>query len=104
MMQTFWPGETVRATFAFVDAVAGTPLSVSGVAISYSYPESSTTAAGTGTVAGGSITNPSTGVYVTDLVLTDAPGIWTMRATASGPSAAAVEVQFRVRPSGVLPN
>jgi hypothetical protein len=54
-----------------------------------------------GTVAASAAVQETASSYYTDVVV-NAAGDWAVRATASGPSSSAVEVQFSVAPSLVL--
>ena len=91
-LQQFFPGETVRIRVTFADdADAAVP--VSGVGFSVRNPA--------GAVSASATVQETPSAYSTDVVV-NAAGDWAVRATASGPSSTAVEVQFSVAPSLVL--
>jgi len=88
----FWPGETVRVQVRFSDDVDA-DVTVSGVTFIARAPD--------GTTASLSPEAVSPATYYAD-VAANAPGEWAVRATCTGPSAAAVEVSFTVQPSLVI--
>lgn len=91
-LQQFVPGETVRVRVSFTDE-ADAPITVSGVAFSVRSPA--------GTVTNSAAVQVNASTYYTD-VPASAAGDYAVRATASGPTGSAVEVQFTVTPSLVL--
>jgi hypothetical protein len=88
----FWLGETVRVRVRFSDG-ADADVPVTGVSFASRAPDGSTV----------SITPEaeSSATYYAD-VAANAAGEWAVRATCTGPSAAAVEVSFTVQPSNVI--
>lgn len=93
MKQRFWVGETVRVRCDFTDD-AGAPLGAIGVAFRARAPDGST-------VVGTPIAQQTTGAFYADFTLTQA-GIWYLRASCTGPTAAVVEDQVEARASFVL--
>lgn len=91
----FWPGETARVRVQFTGE-SGAALAVTGVEFKARDPAGTVT-----TVDPEAVVNEGTGAYYADVPLATA-GNWSVRATCSGPSAAAVEVGFAVVPSTVI--
>lgn len=91
-LQQFFPGETVRVRVSFTDE-ADAAVAVSGVAFSFRAPD--------GTVTASAAVQVNASTYYTDVPASVA-GDYAVRATASSPTASAVEVQFTVAPSLVL--
>lgn len=96
MRQVYCVGEVVRvrATFTYE---SGQVMPVTGVAFHTRAPGSVAPDA----VDAEDITEESTGVHYADVLASEA-GVWAVRATCTGPTAAAVEVTFRVAVSAVL--
>jgi hypothetical protein len=90
-----WFGDTARVTVQFT-APDGSPLAATGVAIVYRINRGDLV-----TVPAQDITSPADGVFIVQ-VPSDPPGRYDLRATCSGPTAAAVETSWTVEPSGVL--
>jgi hypothetical protein len=92
MTMRFWQGETVRVRVDFTDA-QGAPVAPTGVVFT-------ARPAGGTRVTGTPVALQATGAFYCDFAL-DTPGVWFVRATCSGPTAAAVEDQIEVRASNV---
>jgi uncharacterized protein YfaS (alpha-2-macroglobulin family) len=88
----FWPGETVRVQVRFSDG-ADADVTVSGVTFTARAPD--------GTTVNITPETTSPASYYADVAANTA-GEWAVRATCTGPSAAAVEVSFTVQPSNVI--
>jgi nitrogen fixation protein FixH len=88
----YWLGETLSLALAFTDD-AGAAVAATGVAVSAKKPGGSTASASV-TSGGG------TGLFTADVALDEA-GDWWLRATCTGPSAAAVETRVTVLASNV---
>lgn len=85
-------GDVVRLSGTFRD-IDGALVAPSAVTLKYRSPSGAVT-----TIAGGSLTNPSTGLYTYDLTV-DAAGVWTYRYESTGTAAAQEEATFIVRSS-----
>lgn len=91
--QRFWRGESVRIDVTFTDDT-GAPMNASGVAIQ--------ARCNNGPVIDGDVHPLSaTGAFYAVFALEQA-GDWAVRASCSGPTAAAVEDRFDVAPSRVI--
>lgn len=93
-MMRFWVGETARVKAEFTDD-AGAPVVAVGVAFTARSPTGKN-------VIGSPVGLNTTGAFYADFVV-DEPGVWAVRASCTGPTAAAVEDQFEGRASYVLP-
>ena len=85
-------GDVVRLSGTFRD-IDGALVAPSSVSLKYRNPAGTVT-----TIAGGSLTNPSIGLYTYDLTL-NAAGVWTYRFESTGTAAASEEAKFIVRSS-----
>lgn len=86
MSARFWIGETVRVTFTFTDPTTGLPVAPGGVVVRARKPDATT-----GTYSASVLANIATAD-----IAADQAGDWWVRATATTPSASAVEITFSV--------
>lgn len=90
MPNTYSIGDLIQLTATFTTVATGANINPTTVTFTIRKPD--------GTQTSPSVTNPSTGVYQTQVSI-DQPGTWRWRAVGTGAAQAAMDSAFQVTPN-----